>query len=71
MTSDLPANSLVTAQGLNSLNPEGRLESTAFLGTLWALSAQSMLRKAVDVDHLLLNSLAFKFHSKFRQIFGN
>ena len=41
----------------NSLNPEARLSQQL-----------SLARKAVDLDHLLLNGLLFKFHSKFRQI---
>ena len=44
-----------------------------FLHALWvlrALSTQSVQRKAVDLDHIIiLNGLPFKFHSKFIQIF--
>ena len=48
----------------NSFHPEAR-QSTAFLGALWAPSAQSMPRKAVDLDHMILNDLSFNLHSKF------
>ena len=35
-------------------------ESTAFLGALWALSAQSMPRKAVDLGYMILHTLSYK-----------
>ena len=47
----------------NSLSPEARLsQQQLLLGTRcqWALSAQIAPRKAVDLDHLLLNCLPFK-----------
>ena len=49
---------------LQPLPSQDKTQSTAFLGALWALSAQSMQRKAIDLRHQhsseLYLPLAFK-----------
>ena len=36
---------------------------TVFLGSLWALSIKGAPRKAVDLEHIILNGLPFKVHT--------
>ena len=50
----------------NPFYPEARLsQQLDFLG---ALSTQGTPRKYIDLNHIIMNGLPFKFHSNFKQI---
>ena len=56
---------------LNHSTPKVHWVNSFLRHALGAIIAQSMTRKAVDLDHIILNDLSFKLHSKFWQSFQN